>query len=172
MLYRDSFRDLYDSHDRAFHLETQDAYGVASENEQLQRWLAGEPTADPPDWQSWDAHVKDFTSGGGRIQRLRIVTEPHTDYTRFLLHHTERNVQAGEQVRYLPRHTTTPDDYTDDDWWLFDDAVLAFTLFTPEGEFAGGAITTDPVLVSRCAAVRDALWPRGTDYEPYLRDHS
>ncbi|WP_067532209.1 DUF6879 family protein [Nocardia crassostreae] len=169
MLYRPKFDDLYRTYARAFHLEVQDSYGVASENEQLQRFLAGEPTSYPEDWQQWDAFVKEVTDAGTSIQRLRVVTEPHTDYTRFLLHHTDRNVAAGEQVRYLPRHQVSDDAYTVDDWWLFDDTVLAFSIFTPEGEWAGGAITEDPVLVSRCVEVRDRLWPLGIEFETYLR---
>lgn len=170
MLYRPKFDDLYRTHNRAFHLEVQDSYGVASENEQLQRFLAGKPTEYPLDWQQWDVFVKEITNAGNSIQRLRIVTEPHSDYTRFLLHHTDRNVEAGENVRYLPRNTVDAHEYTVDDWWLFDNSVLAFSIFTPEGEWAGGAITEDPVMVSRCVAVRDNLWPRGIDFDAYLRD--
>lgn len=170
MLYRPKFDDLYRSHSRAVHLEVQDSYGVASENEQLSRFLAGEPTEYPPDWQEWDAFVAEVTGAGCQIQRLRVVTEPHTDYTRFLLHHTDRNVAAGEEVRYLPRHLVGSDEYTMDDWWLFDDSVLAFSVFTPDGEWAGGAITEDPVIVGLCVAVRDKLWPLGIPFDTYFRD--
>ncbi|WP_280275134.1 DUF6879 family protein [Nocardia wallacei] len=172
MLYRPKFDDLYLAHSRAFHLEVEDSYGVASENEQLQRFLKGEETGYPDDWQQWDAFVHEVTDAGTSIQRLRVVTEPHTDYTRFLLRHTDRNVTAGEQVRYLPRHKVSADAYTVDDWWLFDDSVLAFSVFTPEGEWAGGAITEDPVIVSRCVTIRDELWPIGIPFEKYLRDQS
>ncbi|MET9487430.1 DUF6879 family protein [Nocardia sp. NPDC006630] len=170
MLYRSEFDDLYRSHRRAFHLEVQDTYGVAAENEQLEHFVAGEPTSYPADWREWDALVREVTEEGTLIQRLRIVTEPHTDYTRFLLHHTERNVEAGEQVRYLPRHRVDPADYTADDWWLFDDGPLAFSIFSPEGEWAGGAVTEDPVLLARCAQVRDQLWPLAVPFDVYLRD--
>ncbi|MET8422407.1 DUF6879 family protein [Nocardia sp. NPDC004860] len=58
-------------------------------------------------------------------------------------------VQAGEDVRYLPRHLIDSDELTTDDWWIFDDSVVAFTVFEPgdNGRWIGGAVTTDPRIV-------------------------
>lgn len=171
MQYLTTFRHLFQEHQSAFHLETEDSYGPTDENEQMQRFLAGEPIIYPEGWQSWDRFIQDITTAGKVVRRLRIVTEPHTDYTRFLLHHTDRNVEAGEDVRYLPRHLINETDYTTDDWWLFDNGPLAFTVFDPGGEFVGGAVTTDSVIIDRCIKVRDNLWPLGIPFDTYIRDH-
>ncbi|GAB0102412.1 hypothetical protein JMUB6875_13800 [Nocardia sp. JMUB6875] len=37
------------------------------------------------------------------MQRVRVVTEPHTDYIRFAIAITAGNVAAGEDIRWLPR---------------------------------------------------------------------
>ena len=36
------------------------------------------------------------------MTRVRVVSEPHDDYTRFLLDLARINVAAGEDIRYLP----------------------------------------------------------------------
>ena len=38
------------------------------------------------------------------MERVRVVSEPHSDYTRFGIDLARRlNVPAGEDIRYLPR---------------------------------------------------------------------
>lgn len=152
---------------RAFHLETQDTYTVAEETESVRKFIAGEPD-DPEDWfDPWDALIRKVTGGGRLVQRARIVTVPHADYTRWLLAGTHDNLAAGEDVRWLPRHLSDPKDAVTDDYWLIDDHTVAYTVFTPT-EFAGIAVTYDPRLVSLCTGVYERVWAAAIPHSSYI----
>lgn len=169
-LHDDEFNQLFrDVRERAFHLETQDAYNTPEEAEPLRRWLAGEPDGGAEWYSEWDDLMTQTTQRGVAVQRVRIVTVPNSDYTRWLCATSDSNIAAGEDIRWLPRHLVSTDEYTVDDWWLWDDDILGFTVFEPSGRFAGAAVTTDTVLVERCRTVRDRLWPKAIPHAEYIR---
>ncbi|MGH3919018.1 MAG: DUF6879 family protein, partial [Pseudonocardiaceae bacterium] len=102
-----------------------------------------------------------------RIRRVRVVTVPHVDYTRWGLTVAEHNSAAGEDSRWQPRHLIDSDALAADDFWRFDDERVLFTVFEPGGRYAGGAATTDPVIVARCCAVRDVVWQTAIPHRDY-----
>ncbi|MFB8279187.1 DUF6879 family protein [Nocardia colli] len=157
LTHDDTFLALFHEAKReAFHLEVKDAY-YTPEYEPLRKYLADEPE-DYGWFQPWLNHVRETTGRGVAVNRARIVSVPHNDYTNYAKHVARLNVEAGEDVRYLPRHLIDPADLTTDDWWIFDDAVVAFTLFEPSGRWVGGAVTTDPRIVEYIRAVKERVW--------------
>ena len=99
----DELRPIFATAQRsAFHLETRDDYASESESESLTAFRADE-TIDPGgEWFSgWTNHVAATVARGVAVRRARIVTEPHTLYTRYLLALSRHNVEAGEDIRYL-----------------------------------------------------------------------
>lgn len=148
----------------AFHLEVRDSYSEASENNRLRAFLAGEPPPDEPP-VPWHALMRETTERGIAVTRVRVVTEPLSDYHRWLLSITDRNIASGEDIRYLPRHEAGK--VSPDDWWLFDDERVVFNLADPDGKPAGAAVTTDPGIVDYCRSVRDRLWKLATPYAEY-----
>jgi len=88
---------------RAFHLELRDSYNVAHEDEPFRKWLSGEP--DSYAWRrDWLTFIREVTESGTVVQRVRIASVPHTDYFRWEIALTPHNIEAGEDVRCLPRH--------------------------------------------------------------------
>ncbi|MGV9970542.1 DUF6879 family protein [Nocardia beijingensis] len=148
----------------AFHLEVLDTYAEPNEHEPLRRFLADEP--DDYAWfQPWTELIQETTSRGVAVTRVRIVTEPHTDYTRFALAVAALNARAGEDIRYLPRHhagEVPPDDY-----WLLDDETVVFSAFGESGGWSGAA-TTDPHIAAYCRGLRARFWPLATPFPEYV----
>ncbi|MGH3477509.1 MAG: DUF6879 family protein [Pseudonocardiaceae bacterium] len=173
LLQGEAFDDLFRAFARdAFHLEVQDSYHTPDETGPFQLFLTGQE--DNLAWhQPWLGLVQDVSAAGKRIRRVRVVTVPHVDYTRWGLTVAEHNIAAGEDIRWQPRHLIDSDALAADDFWLFDDERVVFTVFEPGGRFAGGAATTDPVIVARCCAVRDVVWQTAIphrDYTEHVRD--
>ncbi|MFI1917662.1 DUF6879 family protein [Nocardia sp. NPDC020380] len=152
---------------RAFHLEVQDSYAVEDEAEALAKFLETGEFEYDPEWQHWDDLMREVTESGRLVQRVRVVTEPHTDYTRFLYATTGSNIDSGEDIRWLPRHAIAPAELTTDDWWLFDDDAVAFTTFRPDETLGGFAVTRDPKIVEYCRTVRDRVWPLAIPHAEY-----
>lgn len=167
LLRSEAFTDLFKACEKdAFHLEVRDTYAVPSESEPLRRFLAGEePAADYGD-RPWTRLMREVTGRGVTVRRVRVVTEPLSDYQRWLLSVTSSNVAAGEDIRYVPRHLESA--VGPDDFWLFDDRLVAFNLVDGEGRPAGLALTEDASIASICRFARDSLWSKATLYVDYL----
>ncbi|WSJ19361.1 hypothetical protein OG326_18960 [Nocardia sp. NBC_01327] len=102
------------------------------------------------------------------MTRVRVVTVPHSDYQRWLLSITAGNVDAGEDIRYLPRHLAG--DVPSDDWWLFDGTTVGFNLVDNDGRPSGAAITTDPGIAAYCRGVKEKLWRSAVPFNEYERE--
>jgi len=79
-----------------------------------------------------------------------------------------RNIEAGEDIRWLPRHFTADLDLPTDDFWLFDNRRVAFTVFAPCGRFGGGAMTVDPHIVGHCRRAQEHVWARAVPHHRYV----
>jgi uncharacterized protein DUF6879 len=153
----------------AFHLELRDSYGNPLEDEPLVKWRAG-VLDDRQYLRPWLAMVRAVTGSGKVIRRLRVITEPVTEYVRFEWEITPDNLAAGEEIRWLPRHLLPAGiefPCRGLDWWLFDDQLAAFGHFHEDGRVKGSEIVTDPVVVGQCVRVRDQLWPLAIPHSDY-----
>ncbi|WP_433678365.1 DUF6879 family protein [Nocardia sp. CA-119907] len=155
----------------AFHLELRDSYLTDQEVERLRRFRAGEPDPDLAEWFApWTRLVGDLTSRGVAVQRVRVVTEPLGEYSRWLHSITDYNTDAGEEVRWMARHLVDPAELCTDDWWLLDDSTVVFSLFGPDDVLDGFAATDDPVIAAHCRRVWDLLWPKAIAHQDYSPD--
>ncbi|QIS21019.1 DUF6879 family protein [Nocardia terpenica] len=152
----------------AFHLEVRDTYAVPSESESLRRFLNGDPPLPEYGKRPWTELVQETVGRGVIVSRVRVVTVPHSDYQCWLLSITAGNVDAGEDIRYLPRHLAG--EVPSDDWWLMDDERVVFNLVDQQLKPAGVAITTDPQMVEYCQRVKQRLWSLATPYVDYVGD--
>ncbi|MFI1235460.1 DUF6879 family protein [Nocardia salmonicida] len=169
LLEGEAFDDLLRSaHQEAFHLEVRDTYNTPDETQPFRDFLNDVPAEDYSWLQGWLDLVEETTARGVTVRRARVVTVPHTDYTRWLLEVSHQNAAAGEQIRYLSRHDIDTELLTVDDWWLFDRNSVAFTVFEPGGRWRGGALTTDPRIVAYCVQVRDLVWEAAVPHTEYL----
>jgi hypothetical protein len=164
----EAFFALFDSFTgTAFHVEAQDSYHTPDEAGPFELFLTQQ--ADDLAWhRPWLNLVRNITAAGKSIQRARVVTVPHVDYTRWGLTVAPHNIAAGEDIRWLPRRLIDADALPADDYWLFDDNLVVFTIFEPSGRFAGGAATTDPTIVSYCRTVRDRIWAAAIPHSKYV----
>jgi hypothetical protein len=161
---------LFDRFEReAFHLELRDDYSLPDEDGPFQHWLAGHPT-DTSFLTPWLHLVQRATARGMAIRRVRIVTEPVSAYIRWEHEITPLNEQAGETIRWLPRHLL-PDHavfpFDQADWWLFDDRLVAVGHFDPDGRVLGSELVEKADAVRACARLRDELWARAIPHSDY-----
>lgn len=163
----EEFKALAAASKRAFHLEQQDTYNVEAEDEPFDRWLRGEP--DDYAWhQDWLSFLRQVVSAGVQVQRVRLVSLPYTDYSRWGLDIARINAEAGEDMRYLPRHLTEGIQLPDEDYWLLDDGTLILSVFSADGRTGGFAREASPELLRQCLTARDQTWDRAIPYAEYI----
>ncbi|MER6612928.1 DUF6879 family protein [Streptomyces xantholiticus] len=153
----------------AFHLELRDDYAVPAEESPFTRWQSGEH--DDFEWfEPWMQLMRKATRGGRTVRRVRVVTKPHSPYIQWEHSVTHRNVQAGEDIRWLPRHELpSPIEFPvgGNDWWLFDDETLAVGHFDAESRVLGSELVVDRQVVAECVRLRDLLWTIATPHNEY-----
>ncbi|MFY9808521.1 MAG: DUF6879 family protein, partial [Pseudonocardiaceae bacterium] len=97
------FSQLFRSFEHtAFRLETRDHYKSANESDALRQFIAGGPVA--MGWfQNWLTMIREASAEGRRFFRVRVVSLPLTDYSRFGVFCSKHTNAAGEDIRYLVR---------------------------------------------------------------------
>ncbi|MFJ4617439.1 DUF6879 family protein [Streptomyces sp. NPDC088812] len=154
----------------AVHLEMRDTYAVDYESGPFADWRAGH-RHDPADraswWRPWLDLAEATVARGVVIRRARIVSEPVSEYTRFLYDGTFTNMAAGELVRWLPRRQASTLALPGNDFWLFDDQTVRWNHFSGEGASQGGEVTDDPAAAKLCAEAFEAVWARATPHDQY-----
>ena len=101
------------------------------------------------------------------MTRVRVVTEPHTDYIRFGLLLAGLSAAVGEDIRYLPRDQAKDLDLPDHDFWLMDSAKVGILRFSDNDDLLGAEIHDDPVLVVRHCYYRDVAWHHAIPYAEF-----
>jgi hypothetical protein len=154
----EGFDALFSSFEHtAIHLEMRDAYGTAVELPHLAKWQAGEP--DDLEWlQPWFDLVRAGTAAGKSFRRARIVSEPVSDYQRWVLGDTHLYVDAGEDIRWVPRDRVSTVALPGNDFWLFDDKLLVFLIFAGSGLVVDRQVTTDSDAIHLCRTAFEAVW--------------
>ncbi len=141
----------------ALHLEMRDSYGTSDEIPHLRKWEAGEP--DDLDWlQPWFDLVTTGTQAGKVFRRARIVSEPISYYQKWVLKDTHLYVEAGEDIRWVPRSRVSTVALPGNDFWLFDDEVVVFLIFAASGLVVDRYRTTDHSAIELCRTSFEQVW--------------
>jgi hypothetical protein len=154
----------------AAHLEMRDIYATDIEKDRFQAWLCGEtldPEAEAEWWRPWFELMQRNKQIGKTLRRLRIVSEPITDYIRFEWLDAAQLVRAGEDVRWLPRRNTSTLLLPGNDFWIFDRQTVAFTYFSGDGHVLDHQVTIAPEIVEVCAEAFEEAWRIAIPHDEY-----
>jgi hypothetical protein len=154
----------------AVHLEMRDVYATDIERDRFSTWLRGEPLEPEGEaewWRPWFELMKRNNAAGKTLRRLRIVSEPVTDYIRFEWLDAPQLVRAGEDVRWLPRRHASQLLLPGNDFWMFDRETVAFTHFSGDGRVLDREMTTDPDVVAACTAAFEDAWKIAIPHNEY-----
>jgi hypothetical protein len=108
--------------------------------------------------QTWLDMLREATAEGRRFARVRLVSLPLTDYSRFGVWCAQFTNGAGEDIRYLERSQAEAAGLPDHDYWLFDSRKLVRMHFDDADRFLGGEIIEDPSEIVQHNYWRDAAW--------------
>lgn len=165
------FADLLaDCRSSAIHLETRDVYGVADEDEDFAAWKAGRrhtPETRDQWWNAFHDSVFQAVGRGVSVRRARVVSEPVTEYIRYEHSCTFQNVLAGEEVRWLPRRLASDLLIPGNDFWVFDNALIRFGLFSGDGAFVGHMLSDDPEVIKNVTGAFEDVWGRAIPHERF-----
>jgi hypothetical protein len=152
----------------AVHLETRDVYGTEVELPHMAKWAAGKP--DDLEWlQGWCATLRQHVTAGRSVRRARIVSEPLSDYQRWSYGIAGPMVEAGEDIRWVPRRRLSSAAIPGNDYYLFDDKLIVFLHYAGNGLAVGKVTSTDQDAIRLCRDSFEAVWKLSIphrDYQP------
>jgi hypothetical protein len=161
-------RLLSDFEQKTIHLETRDAYGTEVELPHMAQWAAGEP--DDLGWlNDWCETLRGHLLAGRSVRRARIVSEPLSDYQRWSYSIAHPMVDAGEDIRWVPRRLVSSIALPGNDFYLFDDRLVVFLHYAGNGLGIDKVASTDPADIHLCRSAFEAAWQLAIphyDYKP------
>jgi hypothetical protein len=163
----DEFQELLTSFGReAVHLEMRDAYGTAVELPHMAKWERGEP--DDLEWlQGWCATLREHVKAGKSVRRARVVSEPLSNYQRWSYSIADLMVDAGEDIRWVPRRLVSSVALPGNDFYLFDDKLAVFLLYSGNGLSAGMLSSSGPADLRLCRSSFEAVWKLSIPHREY-----
>ncbi|MEU8698517.1 DUF6879 family protein [Streptomyces sp. NPDC048680] len=136
---------MQDTERSAVHLEMRDTY---FDNERFAAWRGGERVNwEDRDawWRGYHGLVAQAVDRGVVIRRLRVASEPVSEYIRWERYVTRANVEAAEQVRRLPR----------------------IHHFAGDGALVEDESSTEPRLLKCLADSFETLWGHGIPHDEF-----
>jgi hypothetical protein len=150
----------------AFRFECLPAYAVTEDEEAqaFRLWLAGEQL--PQKEREWPKLCASVVAAQKSMQRVRLVTQPLSDYLRFEMEWGyPANVAAGEDIHILDHE---PAGLLKVDFWLFDDTTAVVLEYDDDGRFIRPVVakTVEPYRQARDLALRSAI-----PFATYVEQH-
>jgi hypothetical protein len=163
-------RLLRSSRSEVIHLEMRDVYATDVEKDRFATWRRGEPLdpeAEAEWWAPWFQIMAELKARDTPLRRLRIISEPVTDYIRFEWIDAAQLVRAGEDVRWLPRRTASALLLPGNDFWAYDRHTVVFTHFSGDGHVLDLEMTTDPAIIAACVSSFEEAWKVAIPHSEY-----
>ncbi|WP_043630229.1 DUF6879 family protein [Nonomuraea candida] len=163
----EQFNALFTQFDRsAIHLEMRDSYGTEVELPHMAKWAVGEP--DDLEWlRDWCDLVRDGTEAGKTFKRAHVVSEPLSDYQRWSHSVMQPHLNAGCEVRWVPRRLVSSIAFPGNDFWLFDSRLVVFHHYAGNGRNIDFTTSTDAHDVRLCMSAFEAVWGLGIPHAEY-----
>lgn len=110
--------------------------------------------------------VRQATAEGRQFSRVRVVSFPLTDYTRFAMWVAGYTREAGDDIRYITREQAAG--LPNYDFWLFDSRKLLKMRFTDDDQFLGAEVIEDPAEIVRHNYWRDAAQHHAIERDEFV----
>jgi len=114
--------------------------------------------------------LREATAEGRRFARVRVVTLPLTDYSRFGVWCAQFTNGAGEDIRYLPSDKAEGVGLPNHDYWLFDSRLLVCMHFDDNNAFLGGEVIEDAAEIVQHNYWRDAAWHHAVRRDDFVTE--
>jgi len=150
----------------AWHMELRDGY--TPDDPDWLDWQEGQRFDPAERWADWHGLIRQTVDRGVVVRRVRLVSEPVTDYIKFEDDVTAaHNLAAGEDVRWLPRHSAPRLLVPVEDFWVFDGQVVLWNHLAGDGSWVGEERSDDQPVVKLCESSFEAAWERGIPHKDY-----
>ncbi|MER7129291.1 DUF6879 family protein [Streptosporangium saharense] len=149
-------------------IELLDEYGM--DRHLLDAWRAGNHEYVERSAREYAEFVEAQSAKGWTFRRVRVVSEPLSDYQRMAVATCGPSVKAGEQLRWLSRREVSVVPLPGNDCFVLDGNAVIFNVHDGEhGTIPEIQYSVDPEVVAFCRETVEGAWARAVphfDYRP------
>lgn len=122
----------------------------------------------------WLPNVQAASVAGLRFERVRVVSIPPSDYSRYGLFSSRHNIAAGEDIRYLARTRAHDLALPNHDYWLFDSRKLVRMHFDESDDrpLSIEIIEDDYEQIVQANYWRDVAWHHAVRRGDFVAEHA
>jgi hypothetical protein len=154
---RIEMRDTYD--------ETEQGYAEWQETGDIS---AG---ASASGWIDHFAVVRAAAARGVSMRRVRVISEPASQYMRWEYASTRLNIEAGEDIRWLPRTEAADLMLPGADCWVFDNRLIRWNFQRGDGTNPRHyTFSSEPRTIRDIVAAFQIAWDRAIPHAEYKID--
>src|SRR2546423_10239553 len=117
--------------------------------------------------QDYCSRVGRHLADGRHIRRPRIVSEPLSEYQRWSHSIAHALVDAGEDIRWVPRPRVSTIGIPGNDYYIFDDRLAVFLHYSGDGLAIDRTTSSDSAVVALCRAAFEAVWGVSIPHRDY-----
>jgi hypothetical protein len=108
-----------------------------------------------------------IAAGEKVLRRVKVISEPASEYMRQALDVAGALVEAGEDIRWLPRRLTSTLLLPGNDFFVLDGKTVIFNVLDGEDSRAEQQLYTESDVVDACLEAFEAAWKVAVPHRDY-----
>jgi hypothetical protein len=141
----------------------------AADVELFLAWKAGNEAAVAASYERLREATKASAQAGYTFRRVRVISEPLSEYQQMALEWSGAAVEAGEGLRWLPRRLVSTVPLPGNDCFVLDGETVMFNVHGGDGLISENQVSRDLDVVKFCRDAIENAWqmafPHG-EYQP------
>jgi hypothetical protein len=164
---RERLKALHDTAREICKLELRDHYGI--DGELFSSWQAGDLGAVDASYRRWrDRFMTEFVEPGRSYRRVRVVTEPLSEYQQMAVAYSGITVEVGEGLRWLPRRLVSAVALPGNDCMILEGQAVVFIVMDADaGNLVEAQYSAEPDVVKFCVDAFEGAWTLATPHAEY-----
>ncbi|MQY06133.1 DUF6879 family protein [Actinomadura macrotermitis] len=148
-------------------IELRDYYGTDAAL--FDNWRSGNLDAVTTHYRRWlEYFTTAYVEAGRSFKRVRVVSEPLSDYQRMAVTHSGITVDAGEGLRWLPRRLVSAEAMPGNDCLILDGSAVVFNVLNADASVLVEAqYSTEPDVVKFCQDAFERAWHLAVAHHEY-----
>jgi hypothetical protein len=102
--------------------------------------------------------VRQHVAAGRKLRRARVVSLPLSEYQRWSYSIAYPMVEAGEDIRWVPRREVSSIGLPGNDFYLIDNRLIIFLHYAGNGLATDRVVSTNAGDVRLCQEAFEAVW--------------
>ena len=111
--------------------------------------------------------VRANVAAGKSYRRVHVVSEPLSDYQCWSHSVMQPHIDAGEDVRWMPRRLVSSIAFPGNDFWMLDNRLVIFLHYAGNGQNIDFTTSTDPHDIALCRSAFESVWPLAVPHNAY-----